>query len=125
MNKFLSSTWINNKSFTCIFYVHKFFYQLVMTAFFPILVTLVECVIPVTFLVLKGSSCVVSCHCQQKVYFIVGRRQYYFHKMHMVINCPKILCTDCAFNYIYIVTRVNSGKTHVHYSTIIICKALA
>lgn len=88
----MNSTWVNKKSFMYILYKKN--YQLVMAAFFPVLVTLAKCVIPVTFFVLKGSSCIVSRHCQRKVHLFVCRRQYYFHNLRMYIYFYTIVFTD-------------------------------
>lgn len=111
-SKWISSpTWVNKKSFMCISYEKKI-YQLVMAAFFPGLVTLSKCVIPVTFFVLKGSSCIISRHCQRKVHLFVCRRQYYFHNLRMYIYIIHLYLQTVP--RVVIVSRINDGKRSVH-----------
>lgn len=102
--------WI--KSHSCVYYTRKKIYQLVMAAFFPGLVTLAKCVIPVTFFVLKGSSCIISRHCQRKVHLFVCRRQYYFHNLRMYIYIIQLYLQTVP--RVVIVSRINDGKRSVH-----------
>lgn len=106
-----SPTWVNKKSFMYILYKKK--YQLVMAAFFPVLVTLAKCVIPVTFFVLKGSSCIISRHWKtRKVHLFVCCRQYYFHNLRIIYIFIQLYLQTVP--RVVIVSRINDEKRSVY-----------